>query len=55
MPFSRTIPNGFISIDFEVCADDLLYPIYSRNSRTLLSKVLYLNLGCVIYGGNDFT
>jgi len=25
MRFSRTIPNGFICIDFEACADDLLF------------------------------
>ena len=25
------------------------YRIYSRNSRTFLTKILYLNLGCVIY------
>ena len=28
--------------------------IYSRNSRTFLTKILYLNLGCVIYATKRF-
>ena len=28
--------------------------MYSRNSRTFLTKVLYLNLGCVIYARKRF-
>ena len=31
-----------------------IYRIYSRNSRTLLTKILYLNLGCVIYARKRF-
>ena len=30
------------------------YHIYSRNSRTFLTKILYLNLGCVIYARKQF-
>ena len=30
------------------------YRIYSRNSRTFLTKILYLNLGCVIYARKRF-
>jgi len=30
------------------------YLIYSRNSRNFLTKVLYLNLGCVIYASKRF-
>ena len=30
------------------------YCIYSRNSRTFLTKILYLNLGCVIYARKRF-
>jgi len=30
------------------------YRIYSRNSRTVLTKILYLNLGCVIYARKRF-
>ena len=30
------------------------YRIYSRNSRTFLTKILYLNLGCVIYAKKWF-
>ena len=30
------------------------YRIYSRNSRTFLTKILYLNLGCVIYARKWF-
>ena len=30
------------------------YCIYSRNSRTFLIKILYLNLGCVIYARKRF-
>ena len=30
------------------------YRIYSRNSRTFLTKILYLNLGCVIYARKQF-
>ena len=31
-----------------------VYRIYSRNSRTFLTKILYLNLGCVIYARTRF-
>ena len=31
-----------------------IYRIYSRNSRTVLTKILYLNLGCVIYARKRF-
>ena len=31
-----------------------IYRIYSRNSRTFLTKILYLNLGCVIYARKRF-
>ena len=30
------------------------YRIYSRNSRNFLTKILYLNLGCVIYARKRF-
>ena len=30
------------------------YRIYSPNSRTFLTKILYLNLGCVIYAWKRF-
>jgi spore maturation protein CgeB len=30
------------------------YRIYSRNLRTSLTKILYLNLGCVIYARKLF-
>ena len=30
------------------------YHIYSRNSRTFLTKILYLNLGCVTYARKRF-
>ena len=30
------------------------YRIYSRNSRTFLTKILCLNLGCVIYARKRF-
>ena len=30
------------------------YRIYSRNSRTFLTKILYLNLWCVIYVRKGF-
>ena len=30
------------------------YRIYSRNSRTFLTKILYLNVGCVIYASKRF-
>ena len=30
------------------------YRVYSRNSRTFLTKILYLNLGCVIYARKRF-
>ena len=30
------------------------YRIYSHNSRTFLTKILYLNLGCVIYARKRF-
>jgi len=30
------------------------YHIYSRNSRTFLTKILYRNLGCVIYARKRF-
>ena len=32
----------------------VVYRIYSRNSRTFLTKILYLNLGCVIYARKRF-
>ena len=32
----------------------IIYRIYSRNSRTFLTKILYLNLGCVIYARKRF-
>ena len=32
----------------------MYYRIYSRNSRTFLTKFLYLNLGCVIYARKRF-
>jgi hypothetical protein len=32
----------------------LKYRIYSHNSRTFLTKILYLNLGCVIYARKRF-
>ena len=31
-----------------------IHRIYSRNSRTFLTKILYLNLGCVIYARKRF-
>jgi len=31
-----------------------MYRIYSRNSRTFLTKILYLNSGCVIYARKRF-
>ena len=31
-----------------------IYRIYSRNSCTFLAKILYLNLGCVIYARKRF-
>ena len=31
-----------------------IYRIYSRNSPTFLTKILYLNLGCVIYARKRF-
>ena len=31
-----------------------IYRIYSLNSRTFLTKILYLNLGCVIYARKRF-
>ena len=31
-----------------------IYRIYSRNSRNFLTKILYLNLGCVIYARKRF-
>ena len=33
---------------------DRVYRIYSRNSRTFLTKILYLNLVCVIYARKRF-
>jgi len=30
------------------------YRIYSRNSRTFLTEILYLNVGCVIYARKRF-
>ena len=32
----------------------IIYRTYSRNSRTFLTKILYLNLGCVIYARKRF-
>ena len=32
----------------------IMYRIYSRNSRIFLTKILYLNLGCVIYARKRF-
>ena len=42
------------------CAFDMkdgfsIYRIYSRNSHTFLTKILYLNLGCVIYARKRFS
>ena len=37
-----------------VMIPETVYHIYSRNSRSFLTKILYLNLGCVIYARKRF-
>jgi hypothetical protein len=40
MRFSRTMPNGFICIVLEVCADDLLFV-----SGLLMNREVFLTMG----------
>ena len=48
----ETLDN--IGIKLFVLAALKEYRIYSRNSRTFLTKILYLNLGCLIYARKRF-
>ena len=50
-PPKVSIANVFTFVIIIFCAK---YRIYSRNSLTFLTKILYLNLGCVIYARKRF-
>ena len=47
-------PNSLGCAKIQKTAIVCIYRIYSRNSCTFLTKILYLNLGCVIYARKRF-
>ena len=51
---SRSISAPETTEDTEFMNMKLKYRIYSRNSRIFLTKILCLNLGCVIYARKRF-
>ena len=50
----RISPYQVVSLQTRVRSNAMKYRTYSRNSRTFLTKILYLNLGCVIYARKRF-